>query len=77
MPTEKGRTTKPHDDKRAWVPEVKSKAVGPPRDELDEIGARLEAAVRGAGVSLEGLLEAARAARAQIAKEEFGVGAGK
>lgn len=46
-----------------------------PIDEvLTEITERMEAAMRGAGVTVEELMEETLAARAEIAREEFGEG---
>ena len=49
-----------------------------PHDEaLAAVGARLEAALRGAGATVEDLVKAAEEARAEIVSEEFGGGAGE
>lgn len=48
-----------------------------PHDEaLAAVGARLEAALSGAGASVEDLVRAAGEARAEIVSEEFGGGQG-
>ena len=48
-----------------------------PHDEaLAAVGSRLEAAMRGAGVTVEGLVQAADEARAEIVSEEFSGGQG-
>ena len=85
--SEKGQLTIPAEYRRAHalgrdstlvLVEMGDALVLVPHDEaLAAVGARLEAALRGAGASVEDLVKAAEEARAEIVSEEFGRGAGE
>jgi len=85
--SEKGQLTIPAEYRRAHalgrdstlvLVEMGDALVLVPHDEaLAAVGARLEAALRGAGASVEDLVKAAEEARAEIVSEEFGGGAGE
>jgi bifunctional DNA-binding transcriptional regulator/antitoxin component of YhaV-PrlF toxin-antitoxin module len=80
--SEKGQLTIPADYRRAHalgrdstlvLVEMGEALVVVPHDEaLAEVGARLEAAMFGAGATVEDLVSAAEEARARIVGEEFG-----
>lgn len=85
--SEKGQLTIPADYRRAHalgrdstllLLEMGDALVVVPHDEaLSAVGARLEEAMHGAGVTVEDLTQAAEEARAEILREEFGEGAGE
>jgi bifunctional DNA-binding transcriptional regulator/antitoxin component of YhaV-PrlF toxin-antitoxin module len=80
--SEKGQLTIPADYRRAHdlgrdstllILEMGDALVIVPHDEaLSAVTARLEAAMRGSGETVESLIAAANEARAEIVREEFG-----